>query len=299
MALPSTRARRVVLHLLVALVACGQLWAVLELAGVRLPAPYSVLFAEAVFIVLAVIAAFRRPGESRELARWTLVGPAMWVIWGTCYFGAAHLTDPPNARTFDDAILHELPLLPSFTAVYLGVHVFSMIPYCALPEPRILRRYLLGNMLIILLSAIAWVTLPVRLDRPPFEATNDFGSWLLTGVYRFDPTTNCFPSAHCAIAVYSAIGLRFTSRRLFAWGIFSAVAICVSTVMTKQHYVADVAGGAVLAALAAYAMRRRPVRMPDSVRTLEPPPSSTRELARHDRDSERAERAERAEDGRP
>lgn len=271
MALPGTKIRRVVLHLLIALVACGQLWSVLELAGIRLPAPYSVLFAECVFIVLALIAALRKPAEDKELGPWTFVGPAMWVVWGTCYFGAAKITDPPNARTFDDVLLHKLPLLPSFTAIYLGVHVFSMIPYCALPEPRILRRYLLGNMLIVLLSAIAWVTLPVRLDRPPFEATNDFGSWLLTGVYRFDPTTNCFPSAHCAIAVYSATALRFTNRRLFAWGIFSAAAICVSTVMTKQHYVADVAGGAVLAALAAYAMRRRPARMPDSVRTLEPP----------------------------
>lgn len=298
MALPSTRARRVVLHLLIALVACGQLWAVLELAGVRLPAPYSVLFAEGVFVVLAVIAAFRTPGEPKELASWSLVGPAMWAIWGACYFGAAKITDPPNARTFDDALLHKLPLLPSFTAIYLGVHVFSMIPYCVLPEPRLLRRYLLGNMLIVLLSAIAWVTLPVRLDRPPFEPTDDFGSWLLIGVYRFDPTTNCFPSAHCAIAIYSAIALRSASRPMFAWGIFSAAAICVSTVMTKQHYVADVAGGAVLAALAAYAMRRRRVRMPDSVRTLEPPPSSAGELSRHDPESERAQRAHRGDDRR-
>jgi membrane-associated phospholipid phosphatase len=250
MSVPGTKVRRVVLHLLVALVACGQLWALLELAGVKLPAPYSVLFVEGVFIVLAVGIALRRAPEASELAPWAFVGPAMWIVWGTCYFGAAKITDPPNARTFDDVLLQKLPLLPSFTAIYLGVHVFSMIPYCVLPELRILRRYLLGNMLIVLLSAIAWVTLPVRLDRPPFVAGNDFGSWLLTGVYRFDPTTNCFPSAHCAIAVYSAIALRFATRRMFAWGIFSATAICVSTVMTKQHYVADVAAGAVLAALA-------------------------------------------------
>jgi membrane-associated phospholipid phosphatase len=268
--------------MLVALVACGQLWCALELIGMRLPTPQAVLTAEGIIIVLAALGALRRTGEPADLARWTFVGVAVWAIWGTCYFGAAHITDPPNARTFDDSLLHRMPLLPAFTAVYLGVHVFSMVPYCALPESRILRRYLLGNMLIVLLSAIAWVTLPVRLDRPPFDTTSaSFGSWLLHGVYRWDPTTNCFPSAHCAIAVYAAISLRSASRPLFAWGIFSAAAICLSTVMTKQHYVADVAGGAVLAALVAYAMRRRRVRMPDSVRTLEPPPSSVTELSRH------------------
>ena len=76
MALPGTKIRRVVLHLLIALVACGQLWSVLELAGIRLPAPYSVLFAECVFIALALIVAFRRPAEAKELAPWAFVGPA-------------------------------------------------------------------------------------------------------------------------------------------------------------------------------------------------------------------------------
>jgi membrane-associated phospholipid phosphatase len=133
-----------------------------------------------------------------------------------------------------------------------------MIPYCVLPEQRLLKRYLLGNMLIVFLSAILWVVLPVRLDRPPFSAEiPTFGAWLLRGVYAGDPTTNCFPSAHCAVAVYAAIGMRFAARPLFVWSVLSAAAICLSTVMTKQHYVADVFAGAVLAALAAYATRRR------------------------------------------
>lgn len=262
MALPSTRARRIALHALVALVACGQVWCTLEVLGVRLPAAPIVLSVEGVVVAIAALAALRRTGETLELARWGAIGLAVWGVWGFCYFGAAHITDPPNARTFSDAILVRLPLVPAFTAVYLGVHVFSIVPYCALPESRLLRRYLLGNMLIVLLSAIAWVALPVRLDRPPFDMTSaGFGAWLLRGVYRWDPTTNCFPSAHCAVAVYAAIALRHASRRLFAWGVFSAGAICVSTVMTKQHYVADVAAGAVLAAIAAYAMRRRPAML--------------------------------------
>ena len=64
-------------------------------------------------------------------------------------------------------------------------------------------------------------------------------------------------AAHCAIAVYAALGLRLArSPQLFHWGVFTAVLICASTVLTHQHYLADVASGAVLAILAAIATQR-------------------------------------------
>jgi membrane-associated phospholipid phosphatase len=258
-ALKPTRARNIALNVLFALVACGQVLCVLELAGVPLPKPGIILGTESVIVVSAgIVGALRGRQEPGDMRSWSLVGLGMWIVWGSLYFGAAKITDPPNARTFSDSLLARLPLVPAFTPLYLGVHVFSMIPYCVLPEQRLLRRYLLGNMLIVFLSAILWVVLPVRLDRPPFSAEiPGFGAWLLRGVYSGDPTTNCFPSAHCAVAVYGAIGMRFASRRIFVWGVVSATAICISTVMTKQHYVADVFAGAVLAALAAYAIGRR------------------------------------------
>jgi PAP2 superfamily protein len=252
------RARHVLLYVLVALVACGQVWCLLELAGFPLPSPPVILGIESVIVVAAGASALRGAREPTEIARWGAIGLAVWFVWGVLYFVAAKITDQPQARTFDDALLARLPLVPAFAAVYLGVHVFSVIPYCTLGETRQLRRYLLGNTLIILLSTVLWVALPVRVDRTPVpESAHGFGAWLLRGVHAFDPMTNCFPSAHCSVAVYAAIGLRFASRRLFAWGIASAALVCVSTVMTKQHYVADVAAGAVLAAITAYAMRAK------------------------------------------
>jgi len=255
----ASRARRICLHALFALVACGQLWCLLELIGVPLPAPPIVLGLEGALILGSMAWALRKKeGEPSDMAPWAAIGLGVWVVWGTLYFLAAKVTDQPHARTFDDALLKRLPLIPAFAAVYLGVHVFSIIPYCVLRESRLLRRYLLGNMLIVLLSAVLWVTLPVRLDRPPLppEAPG-FGMWLLRGVYTFDPMTNCFPSAHCSVAVYTALGMRYASRPLFVWSIASALLVCISTVMTKQHYVADVASGAVLAAIAYAAIARK------------------------------------------
>ena len=247
------------LHALVALVACGQALCVLELLRVPLWPPQLVLGVESVIVAASMLAALRsRHDEAQELSRWAAIGFGSWFVWGLLYYGAAHVTHVPTARTFEDAVLARLPLVPAFTPVYLGVHVFSVVPYCAIPETRLLRRYLLGNLLIVSLSAIVWVSLPVKLERPPFAADlPGFGAWLLRLVYYGDPVTNCFPSAHCSVAVYAAIGLRFASRRLFVWGIATATAICVSTILTRQHYLADVAVGAALAGLAAYAIGRR------------------------------------------
>jgi membrane-associated phospholipid phosphatase len=254
----TSRGRALALGALIPMVACGQLWSLLELAGLELR-PAVAFGLEGTVVIASVMLAMRRPREHQELGRWWPIGVCVFLVWAVLYFGAARLTTPTLARTFDDTILARLPLVPELAPVYLGVHVFGIIPFCVLPEARLLRRHLLGAVLIVLLSAIAWVALPVRLDRFPIPSeTTGFGAWLLRGVYSFDPTTNCFPSAHCAIAVYAAIGLRFArSRPLFLWGIVTAALICLSTVLTRQHYVADVASGAVLAALCAYGTQRK------------------------------------------
>lgn len=247
-----SRARSLVGHVLVGLVACGQIACALELLGARLT-PRVVLGVEAVVVALFALLAGREPRSARP---WAIGGLVMWSIWGALYFGAAAITEPPRARTFDDAILERLPLVPAFASVYVGVHLFSMVPYCFIPPAR-LRRYTLGNLLILLLSAIIWVALPVRLDRPPFDAsTPGFGAWVLRLVYASDPTTNCFPSAHCSVATYAALGMRAAPRPFFYWSVAAAIAICISTVLTRQHYVADVLSGAIVAALLAWATRR-------------------------------------------
>lgn len=257
--------RRLAFALLFPLVACGQLWAFLELIGLSLHPPRLVFGAEGVCIAASVAYAWRRAkagsaNEPPELARWWLVGVGVFLVWAVLYFTAGHVADAPRARTFDDAILARVPIVPAFAGIYLGVHVFGVLPFCVIPEVRFLRRHMLGAVLIVVLSSVLWVALPVRVDRPPLDpALPGFGAFLLRGVYAFDPTTNCFPSAHCAIAVYAAIGLRFASPRLFVWGVVTAILVCISTVLTHQHYVADVLSGAVLAALCAYgtALRKR------------------------------------------
>ncbi len=241
-----------------ALVLCGHAIFLVELVGIRLRSVPAVLAVEAVIVAAAAFVGARRgPAERRELATWPAIGLGVWAVWGALYYGAAAITVPGSARVFDDFVLEKMPLVPAFTPVYLGVHAFSLIPYCILPEPRLLRRYMLGNLLLVGACAIGWVTLPVRLEHSAaLDGMEGFGASLLRFVYEHDRTTNCFPSAHTAITLYAAIAFRKVSRALFWWGFFTAGLVTFAVMYTKQHYLADTGMGNMLAALMAWAVTR-------------------------------------------
>lgn len=254
-----TRVRRAARDAAIAIVASGQVICAVELAGARLGPPALVLALTGAVALAVAVRALRRPAsdEPRELAVWPLIGLAAWLAWGGLYYGAAAITAPESARVFDDFVLEAMPLLPAFAPVYVGVQAFSLIPYCVLPEPRLLRRYALGNLLLLAACAIAWVSVPVKLEHTvAVDGIPGFGAWLLRFVYANDRTTNCFPSAQTALALYAAVALRVVSRRLFWWGMATAAAVSIGVMFVKQHYLADVAMGNMLAAILAWAIAR-------------------------------------------
>ncbi|MDX3802546.1 phosphatase PAP2 family protein [Streptomyces sp. AK04-3B] len=102
----------------------------------------------------------------------------------------------------------------------------------------------------------AVLKLVVREDRPcqrlrvaTLEACPAPGDW-------------SFPSNHAAIAAAAAVAMLFVSRRLGAVAAVAACAMAVSRVWVGAHYPHDVAAGVVVgalfAALAMTALRRRP-----------------------------------------
>lgn len=86
-----------------------------------------------------------------------------------------------------------------------------------------------------------------------------FSAWTLRLAYSLDPPYNCFPSLHVAYAFVSALTCYRVHRGVGTAAALWAALIGVSTLYTKQHYVADVIVGA-LAAYVAYVLflRRYP-----------------------------------------
>ena len=92
---------------------------------------------------------------------------------------------------------------------------------------------------------------PTVAPRPPEVVGDGFAAWGLRFLYDADPPYNCFPSLHVAHSFVSALTCYRLDRRLGHGMLLCASLVAISTVFTKQHYIADVLAGIVLA-FAAY-----------------------------------------------
>jgi membrane-associated phospholipid phosphatase len=97
-----------------------------------------------------------------------------------------------------------------------------------------------------LVSYLFFAFLQTYVDRPALTGGDVF-TRMVRDVYAGDQPFNDFPSLHVATSTIIAIHLWRFSRR-FTWPlIIWAALIAMSTVMVRHHYVADIAGGLILA----------------------------------------------------
>jgi membrane-associated phospholipid phosphatase len=122
---------------------------------------------------------------------------------------------------------------------------------------RRFARAVLATLLAMAVAFAVYFAWPVVMTRGTYEGPG-FGLWLMRNVVAVDDPANCFPSFHTVSALLSAIlihgAVRSASVRTLMWAL--AIAVAISTVTVGQHYYIDVAGGAVVAFLAAWAAAR-------------------------------------------
>ena len=89
--------------------------------------------------------------------------------------------------------------------------------------------------------------------RPASVMGEGFVVWGLRFLYSSDPPYNCFPSLHVAHSFVSALACYRVHRGVGLGAATCASLVAVSTLFTKQHYIADVIAG-ILLAFVAYAI---------------------------------------------
>jgi membrane-associated phospholipid phosphatase len=191
------------------------------------------------------------PGLIAFLAWRTLVA-STFVSLAPLYFVIALLTRSRPTHAPEVALDRALPLQPAWMLVYSSLYVFIiLLPVLVVRQPALFRRGLQGYLMVMLVAYAGFLLYPTAAPRPAEVLGDGFAAWSLRLVYAIDPPYNCFPSLHVAYAYVSALTCYRVHRGVGVVAGLWAALIGVSTLYTKQHYVADVVVGA-LAAYVAY-----------------------------------------------
>lgn len=167
------------------------------------------------------------------------------------YSGTMILCKDLKHYDFTTSFDRMIPVIPSFVSIYLICYSFWIVNYILIGRisKEHMYRFLVGDFLSRIICGIFFVLLPTTLVRPTLVGS---GIWdqVLRFVYAIDGSANLFPSIHCLVSWFCYIGIRRQKSVPKSYRVFScifAILICVSTQVTKQHYIVDVFGGILLA----------------------------------------------------
>ncbi len=213
-------------------------------------------------------------------ARWMyILGLAYLLVGylGTNEFAAMNPFGRP-ALPIATAIDQSIPFTPWTVVFYVMYYPLLLTPLVLCADVRALTRLTLAQAAINSVAYLVFVLFPTPIDRPPAIPVDGAFHFVLDLLFRADHPYNTFPSLHVAqTCILALFFLRYAGRwPLPRWrdlrslvrqgdlrsphfsayrmglGIaffhgLSSVLVAASAVLIKQHYLADVFAGALLA----------------------------------------------------
>jgi membrane-associated phospholipid phosphatase len=199
----------------------------------------------------------RPAGAAFAAYKWTLATLVAAVgLLGYQLIGRAELHR--STTLLETALDRAIPLVPWTTwfyePVYVGIFLVATIGFSS---RWMFHRALACVAANATVAALGHVLVRAEYPRPvltpPFP---DLSVAFLAFVYKIDPPGNVFPSLHVAHAFTLAFLLGMERPRLGAVTLVLAALLAVSTLTTKQHFLADIAAGLVMALVARALVRR-------------------------------------------
>jgi membrane-associated phospholipid phosphatase len=167
------------------------------------------------------------------------------------------LNHGPNRIFLETPLDRALPVVPIFAIPYV-----SLIPYIGVSlvaflffRARIYRSAALTMIVVWFISYAFYCFLQSYIARPQITGIDPFSA-IIRSIYASDQPYNDFPSLHTSLSTIIAIHWWRLDRRIGIPAAIWTALIVASTVLVKQHYLADVAGGLVLAAVISVVMMR-------------------------------------------
>lgn len=158
-----------------------------------------------------------------------------------------------NVHSLELTVDDRIPLLPAFVFPYLSIYALLVVSLWRFlkAETKIFTIAALAIGLDLVLSYLVFLFYQTQVERPIVPGS-DVSSDILRWVYSVDKPFNAFPSLHTSISTLLALLWGKIGSRIQPIIALWAALIIASTLLTKQHYIADLLGGVTVALLSYY-----------------------------------------------
>lgn len=196
----------------------------------------------------APVASTRASEIASPAYKWTL-GGALAALQSAVYFGIGHLHLNRSTEILRTRLDDAIPFWPwtawCYLPFYAGVFIIAV---AGIKRRALFNRAVMAVLIVMSLGAIGHVFVSAEYPRPVLHPPYpDLSAAFLAWVQRIDPPGNVFPSLHVAHTTMLALLLIKDRPRLGRIALAMATALALSTLTTKQHFLADVVSGYALA----------------------------------------------------
>lgn len=163
------------------------------------------------------------------------------------YWGAMMLNGGKALEDATTALDRLIPCDSRWVLIYVGAFGFWAVNYILMAQGENWYEILTADVAAKLVCGVIFLLVPTTNVRP--QLGQGFFDFCLGAIYAMDQPTNLFPSIHCLESwiCWRGIQNRVDISPIYRdfSGIF-AILVCISTLLTKQHVIADVFGGILL-----------------------------------------------------
>ncbi|MHA6530845.1 phosphatase PAP2 family protein [Paenibacillus sp. BAC0078] len=176
---------------------------------------------------------------------WLITIPVINVFYGILNGPREHV------YSLETSLDRMVPFVPSFIIPYLLWYPFitAVLIALAFKNRQIYFQTLLAQCSGLIISYIFFALFQTVIQRPDVLTETDFIHRMVVSVYSNDQPYNCFPSIHVLTSYLMLRGSRIFGQRIWLSISAMSVLIIVSTVLVKQHVLADIVGGILVAEL--------------------------------------------------
>lgn len=142
-------------------------------------------------------------------------------------------------RSFKTRIDHHFPVLPFSVWVYAIYYILIPITAIILWNTPNIKPFLLTQIIGSTIAVLIWRYFPNGVNRLHIISPQGISQKLLQYIYSHDGDSNGLPSGHVTHSIIACFYLAQTFPNFTTQFSLLAILVSISTITTKQHYIAD------------------------------------------------------------